>query len=65
VFAIEPVPELGFILQCSGVGGLIGGAWRLLRPRGDEPGAVGRAMAIGSVLAGGGGLAVVLVAGII
>lgn len=60
--SVAPSPEIGFVLQCSGVGALIGSALGLLRQRRDADTNVGRATALGGLLGAVVGLSVTAVA---
>jgi hypothetical protein len=58
VAAVRPIPEVAFVLQCSGVGGLVGAAVGVAR-RSDEAGMIARFTAVGSLTSGTAGLLVV------
>ncbi|MEA2472166.1 MAG: hypothetical protein QOE06_81 [Thermoleophilaceae bacterium] len=55
---VRPIPEVAFVLQCSGAGGLFGAAWAVTR-RPGETGAIGKLTATGSVVGATGGLLIV------
>jgi hypothetical protein len=61
VLSVGPVPELGFLLQCSGLGALAGTGMGLRRRYRDEPGRRTTIVAYGALAGAAAGGLLVLV----